>query len=52
MGGGPTWRERRSGWASTGRLPCAGIDAWNDIDPDKDRHPNSDDYDDYDPGTY
>jgi hypothetical protein len=51
--GGPTGAQVQQGtdaWQQQQNAP--GIDAWNDVDPDKDRHPNSDDYDDYDPGTY
>src|SRR3954452_19856607 len=45
--GGPTGAQVQQGtdaWQQQQNAP--GIDAWNDIDPDKDRHPNSDDYDD------
>jgi hypothetical protein len=51
--GAPTGAAVQQGtdaWQNQQNAP--GIDAWNDIDPDRDGHTNSDDYSDYDPGTY
>jgi len=51
--GAPTGAQVQQGtdaWQNQQNAP--GIDNWNDIDPDRDGHTNSDDYSDYDPGTY
>jgi hypothetical protein len=51
--GGPTGADVQQGtdaWQQQQEAP--GIDAWNDIDPDKDGHTNSNDDSDYDSGDY